>query len=98
MPSIKIGNFRLSVVNESKLHYKYTYNGKYQNPPPKLIARNEEIYKLYLKGWTQAAIAQKVGIGQARVSTILKTKYGIVSFGRRGRRGKKISGKGMSND
>ena len=77
MPSIKIGNFRLSIMNESKPTYKYMHNGKYQSASPGLLARNAKIHELHLKGATQAEIAKKVGIGQARVSSILIEKFNV---------------------
>ena len=77
MPSIKIGNFRLSIINESKPTSKYSYNGKHQFAPPGLQARNEKIYELHLKGMSQVDIAKTVGLGQARVSTILLGKFNV---------------------
>ena len=77
MPSIKIGNFRLSIMNESKPTYKYMYNGNYQFAPPGLVARDARIHELHLKGATQKEIAKKVGIGQARVSIILIKKFNV---------------------
>lgn len=84
MPSIKIGNFRLSIINESKPINKYTYNSVTQAEPPGLRARDEKIYELHLKGLTQKEIGKKVGIGQVRVSRILRKKFGVVSSNRQG--------------
>ena len=84
MPSIKIGNFRLSIMNESKSIYKYMHNGKYQLASPGLLARNEKIYELHLKGATQAEIAKKVGLGQGRVSSILIEKFNVKGHRHRG--------------
>ena len=81
MPSIKIGNFRLSIMNESKPTYKYMYNGNYQFAPPGLVARDARIHELHLKGATQKEIAKKVGIGQARVSIILIKKFNVKGHG-----------------
>ena len=78
MPSIKIGNFRLSIVDESKHGHKYSRYHK--NPaPPEQIARNQLIFKLWEEGRTQQYIASKLGLQQARVSRILQNmkKNGI---------------------
>jgi len=77
MPSIKIGNFRLSIINESKPTNKYTYHSRTQLEPPGLRARDEKIYELHLKGLTQKKIGNKVGIGQVRVGKILRKKFKI---------------------
>ena len=90
MPSIKIGNFRLSIINESKSINKYTYNSITQAAQAaqaeslELEMRNEKIYELHLKGLKQIEIAEEVGIKQARVSVILRKKFGIVSKDRKG--------------
>lgn len=39
--------------------------------PPKLEGRTGDIWRLYVSGWTQEAIAEKYGIHQTRVSQIL---------------------------
>ena len=77
MPSIKIGSFRLSIINESKPTNKYTYNSITQAEPPGLRARDEKIYELHLKGLTQKEIGKKVGITQVRVGRILIKKFKV---------------------
>jgi hypothetical protein len=77
MPSIRIGKFRLSIVNEGKPTYQYSYNGQYQVESLGLRARDEKIYELQRKGLTQEEIGKKVGLGQARVSTILNKKFNV---------------------
>lgn len=43
-----------------------------QRDGPRLDGRNGDIWRLYLSGWSQARIAEHHGIGQQRVSQILR--------------------------
>lgn len=46
--------------------------------PPRLEGRTGEVWKLWVSGWTQEAIAQKYNISQPRVSQIIATVRALI--------------------
>ena len=82
MISVRIGKYRLFVMNESSFIHSASIQRFYwkDKGSSAVRARDKKISNLYTKqGLTQQEIAQEVNISQVRVSRILRTKFKFTS-------------------